>query len=213
MNTVESILSEDSLNTLKQILGATEVGFFARSAHLSLNRNQQIEIPINEIIIQHRHQGLPTQTVKLKSSWFDSGSTGDVYKLELENQPGFTPDFNQHPDLRVYMRCQINPNRIYIFGREYPCTLQARDIDFLSKQEAFSDQTLKENQTLTIRYESIIWIEQDPYNFLIIKCSFNGLEISYNDFATQNYLLYLWEDERNERWYKKTQTLTKGTGN
>ncbi|GAA4451023.1 hypothetical protein GCM10023189_12520 [Nibrella saemangeumensis] len=60
---------------------------------------------------------------------------------------------------------------------------------------------------LTISYESIIWIEQDHYNFLIIKCNFDGFEVTYNDFATQNFLLYLWEDERNERWYKKMRVI------
>ncbi|GAA4465672.1 hypothetical protein GCM10023189_46640 [Nibrella saemangeumensis] len=107
MDTINSLLSEESIKILKQILGAVEIGIFARSAHFSLNRSQQIEIPFNEIIFQHQHQGLSTQAVKLTSSWLDSGSTGDVYKLELESQPDFTPDFHLYPDLRVYMRCQI----------------------------------------------------------------------------------------------------------
>lgn len=207
MVTIKNLMSEVSITILRQMLNAVEIRFFARSAHFSLNRSQQIEIPYNEIIIQHQHEGLPTQTIKLTSSWFDSGSTGDIYKLEIESQPSFTPNFHLYPDLRVYMRCQIKPTRIYILGREYSSIIQARDIDFLSKQEVFSGCTLTDNQMLNINYESIIWLEQDQYNFLIIKCSFNGIEISYNDFATQNYLLYLREDERNERWYKKMRVI------
>ncbi len=189
------------------MLNAVEVRFFARYAHFSFNRSQQIEIPFNEIIIQYQHPKLPTQAVKLTSSWFDSGSTGDVYKLEMESQPDFTPDFQLYPDLRIYMHCQIKPNRVYILGRECSGIIQARDIEFLSKQKIFSGHTLIEDQPLHISYESIIWIEQDQYNFLIIRSNFSGLEIAYNDFATQNYLLYFWEDERNERWYQKMRII------
>jgi len=207
MNTVESLLSEDSLRILRQLLGAVKVGFFARSAHFSLNRSEQIEIPFNELIIQCQHKESSMKAIKLVSSWLDSGSTGDIYKLEIESLPDFTPNFHLYPDLRIYMHCQIKPNRIYILGREYSSVVQARDIEFLSIQKVFKNHELIKDQTLRISYESIIWIEQDRYNFLIIKCSFNGIEITYNDFATQNLLLHLWEDERNERWYKKMRVI------
>jgi hypothetical protein len=207
MNTIKSLLSDASLEFLRQMLNAVEIRFFARSAHFSLNRSQQIEIPFNEIIIQHQHQGSPTQAVKLTSSWLDAGGMGDIYKLEIESQPDFTPNFQLYPDLRVNMRCKIKPNRIYTFGREYSSVIHARDIDFLSKQTIFTGYTLTENQMFNISHESIIWIEQDHYNFLIIKCNFNGFEVTYNDFATQNFLLYLWEDERNERWYRKMRVI------